>query len=209
MEAHNALAARGGKGAAMATTTISGTNKLAERIIAEAEAEAALALERAEEEARGIRLESERTITDQRAQLSTRRDAAAKAVRDGYKTRASLDAQKSALAKKRAVIDRAFEEAYQALLKLGAEERERLCERMLRAEAEGGELVLPAKADRAGVQRAIKNVGRGLRLSSEDAQIDGGFVLVGEGYEKDCSFRSLTGVLRDGEETNAARKLFD
>lgn len=193
----------------MATTTISGTNKLAERIIAEAEAEAALALERAEEEARGIRLESERTITDQRAQLSTRRDAAAKAVRDGYKTRASLDAQKSALAKKRAVIDRAFEEAYQALLKLGAEERERLCERMLRAEAEGGELVLPAKADRAGVQRAIKNVGRGLRLSSEDAQIDGGFVLVGEGYEKDCSFRSLTGVLRDGEETNAARKLFD
>ena len=38
----------------MATTTISGTNKLAERILAEAEAEASTALERAAEETRAI-----------------------------------------------------------------------------------------------------------------------------------------------------------
>ncbi len=193
----------------MATTTISGTNKLAERILAEAEAEASMALERAAEETRAIGAESDRAIADKRALLAARREAAAKAVRDGYKTRASLDAQKSALSKKRAVIDKAFEEAYQALLKLDAEERARLCERMLRAEAEGGELVKPAKADRAGVERAVASVGKGLRLSEEDAPIDGGFLLIGEGYEKDCSFRSLTGVLRDSEETNAAKMLFD
>ena len=193
----------------MATTTISGTNKLAERIVSEAEAEAKRTLERAEEEVRAVEAECERAAAEKRAVSETRRDAAAKAVRDGFVTRANLDAKKSALKKKRAVIDAAFEEAYQALLKLNAEERARLCEQMLRAEAEGGEQVRPAKADRMGVQHAVKNVDRGLRLSDEDAPVDGGFVLVGEGYEKDCSFRSLMGMLRANEETNAAKRLFD
>lgn len=193
----------------MATTTISGTNKLAERIVSEAEADARLTLERTEEEVRAIEAECARAVAEKRAASETRRDAAAKAVRDGFVTRANLDAKKSALKKKRAVIDAAFEKAYEALLKLGAEERARLCEQMLRAEAEGGEQVLPAKSDREGMRQAVKNVGKGLRLSEEDAPVGGGFVLVGEGYEKDCSFHSLLGMLRANEETNAAKRLFD
>ena len=193
----------------MATTTISGTNKLAERIVSEAEAEAKRTLERAEEEVRAIEVECARAAAEKRAVLEAKRVSAEQAVRDGFCTRANLDAQKSALKKKRAVIDKAFEEAYHALLKLGAGERARLCEQMLRAEAEGGEQVMPAKADRAGVESAVKSVGKGLRLSKEDASIDGGFLLLGDGYEKDCSFRSLMGVLRANEETNAAKRLFD
>jgi hypothetical protein len=48
-----------------------------------------------------------------------------------------------------------------------------------------------------------------LSLSDKDAAIDGGFVLLGEGYEKDCSFRSLLSVVRGEEETAVYQLLFD
>ena len=44
--------------------------------------------------------------------------------------------------------------------------------------------------------------------SDTDAAIDGGFLLVGRSYEKDCSFRAILGMLRDSEETNVAGLLF-
>ena len=48
-----------------------------------------------------------------------------------------------------------------------------------------------------------------LTLSMDDAAIDGGFVLQGEGYEKDCSFRSLLDTVREAEETAVYQLLFD
>lgn len=48
-----------------------------------------------------------------------------------------------------------------------------------------------------------------LTLSDQDAPFDGGFLLVGRGYEKDCSFRAVLSALRDAEETAVANLLFD
>mgnify|MGYP003593416828 CR=1 FL=1 len=49
---------------------------------------------------------------------------------------------------------------------------------------------------------------KNLTISANDAKIDGGFVLVGEGYEKDCSFRSLLSEVRESEETAVYQLLF-
>lgn len=194
----------------MATISISGTNKLAERIVGEAEADAKETRDAAEAAIRSIRAESEKAVSGKKKDLESKREAEKKSLLDGFKTRTELDGRKNVLSKKRAVIDDVFARAYQAVLALDETSRTKICETMLREEAEGGETVLPAKADRKGIASVLGGMGaRKLTLSDKDAQIEGGFVLVSESYEKDCSFRSLMNAVRSDEETNVAKMLFD
>jgi V/A-type H+-transporting ATPase subunit E len=194
----------------MATISISGTNKLAERIVGEAEADAKKVLSEAEAGVRSIREESDKALGELRKSLAAKREAATKSLLDGFVTRTALDGRKSALAKKRAVIDKAFSQAYCAVLALDEDARTQICAKLLLVEAEGGETVVPAKADRKGIQKTIgdmKDVS--LKLSERNADIEGGFLLVSGSYEKDCSFASLMNEIRGGEETHIAKMLFD
>ena len=194
----------------MATVTISGTNKLAERIVADAEEEARAVLEQAQRVANDIHAEREKAVFARRAELKNQREAAATSLIGGYRTRALLDAKKDALAKKRVVIDTAFTRAYDAVLSLNSDSRREICARMMRDYAEGGETVLPAEADRAALEAIVSAMPeKKLTLSKEHAAIDGGFILLGDGYEKDCSFRSLLDTVRDAEETAVYQLLFD
>mgnify|MGYP001451635007 CR=1 FL=1 len=194
----------------MATISISGTNKLAERIVGEAEADAKKTREAAEATIRSIRAESEKAVSGKRNDLESKRKTEKESLLDGFKTRTELDGRKNALSKKRAVIDDVFSRAYQAVLALDGPSRTKICEGMLQREVEGGETVLPAKADRKGIADVLAGMSeRKLTLSDKDAEIEGGFLLVSESYEKDCSFRSLMNAVRTDEETNVARMLFD
>ena len=194
----------------MATISISGTNKLAERIVAEAEAEAQKTIEESGAAIQALRAESDKVVSQKRAELIAKREAEQASILSGYQTRAALDGRKSALSKKRAVIDLAFSGAYQALLALSADQRKQICERMLRAEAEGGETVVPAAKDRAVIESILASMPeKKLTLSSENVSFDGGFLLLAKGYEKDCSFGSLLNLVRGEEETNVYKLLFD
>ena len=194
----------------MATTTISGTNKLAERIVLDAQEDARSAIAQAEAVAQGIRRESDKAVSSRKAELLSQQDSAVKSLIGGYQTRASLDAKKDALRKKRAVIDAAFSRAYDAMLSLDAETRKSICKNMLSAQAEGGETVLPAAADRAALVALIAAMPeKKLTIASETAKIDGGFILLGAGYEKDCSFQSLLDTVRGEQETAVYQLLFN
>ena len=194
----------------MATVTISGTNKLAERIVTDAQEEARTVLEQAQEVVLGIQKESKKAISTRRAELSSQRISAVKSLIGGYQTRASLDAKKGALRKKRAVIDAAFTRAYDAMLSLGFEQRKSICASMLASQTEGGEMVLPAERDREALAALVLTMPeKKLTLANGCAAIDGGFILLGDGYEKDCSFRSLLATVRDAEETAVYQLLFD
>lgn len=194
----------------MSTLSISGTNKLAERIISDAEAEAQKTLAEASAAAEQIRAENERAVKTLRASYALKRESAVKSRTAGFLTRAALDGRKSALSKKRAIIDEAFQSAYLALLRLDETQRAHICEQLLRSEAEGGETVVPAKADRKGIERVLAGMKeKNLTLSSQDATIEGGFLLLSKSYEKDCSFGSLMNETRQNEETSVAKMLFD
>ena len=194
----------------MSTLSISGTNKLAERIVGDAEAEAQKTLAEANAAAEQIRAENERAVKTLRASYALKRESAVKSRTAGFLTRAALDGRKSALSKKRVIIDEAFQNAYQALLRLDETKRTLICEQLLRAEAEGGETVVPAKADRKGIERVLVGMkDKSLTLSSQDAPIEGGFLLLSKSYEKDCSFRSLMNETRQNAETSVAKMLFD
>lgn len=186
-----------------------GANKLAERILSDARADAERTLSEARASADALRRESEARLQALSADYAAKREAAANALVEGSRTRASLDARKAALAKKRAVIDEAFVRAYQDMCALDVTARGAICRRILEAEAEGGETVVPAAADRDTIAAILRELpDAGLQLSDTDAAIDGGFLLVGRSYEKDCSFRAILGMLRDSEETNVAGLLF-
>ena len=194
----------------MASVTISGTNKLAERIVTDAQDEARAVLAEAQTAAQGILRESEKAVSVRKAELNSQKNNAVTSLVSGYQTRAMLDAKKDALRKKRVVIDSAFTLAYEAMLSLDTEKRKSICKSMLLSQAEGGETVLPAKADRASLAAIIAAMPeKKLSLSKDDAAIDGGFILLGDGYEKDCSFRSLLDTVRDAEETAVYQLLFD
>ena len=194
----------------MATTSISGTNKLAERIINEAETDASAARAEAQASVDDILAASGKALFSRGAELKSQSEAAEKSLISGYRTRASLDGKKDTLRKKRVVIDTAFSRAYDAVLTLDALKRKQICARLLETEAEGQETVVPAPADRDSLKSLIAAMPqKRLSLSEDNAKIDGGFLLLGEGYEKDCSFRSLLGVIRDEEETAVYQLLFD
>ncbi len=194
----------------MATISISGTNKLAERIVGEAEAEAQKIFADAEAQARAITAQSEKVASLRRAEFSARREVEKNSLIGGYKTRAALDGRKGVLAKKRAVIDRVFSDAYAALLALDERQRRQICEKLLFAETEGGETIVPAAKDRSVIESLLSTMpDKHLSLSKENAAFDGGFLMVAKGYEKDCSFVSLLNDLRGAEETNVAKLLFD
>ena len=194
----------------MASVTISGTNKLAERIVLDAQDEARAVLAEAQTVADGIQREGGKVVSARRAELTNQKENAVKSLISGYQTRAMLDAKKDALRKKRAVIDSAFTRAYDAMLSLGFEQRKSICASMLASQAEGGEKVLPAERDREALAALVLAMPeKKLTLANGCAAIDGGFILLGDGYEKDCSFRSLLATVRDAEETAVYQLLFD
>ena len=194
----------------MASVTISGTNKLAERIVTDAQDEARAVLAEAQTATQGILRESEKAVSVRKAELNSQKNNAVTNLVSGYQTRAMLDAKKDALRKKRVVIDSAFTLAYEAMLSLDTEKRKSICKSMLLSQAEGGETVLPAAQDRVAVAALIAAMpDKKLTLASGTAAIDGGFILLGDGYEKDCSFRSLLSTIRDAEETAVYQLLFD
>lgn len=187
-----------------------GVNKLAERILADARENAEAVACASEKELAAVRAESEANGQATRKDCAKKREAAVQAVLDGNRTRAAIDGKKQALAKKRIVIDEAFDKAYRAMLALAPEKRGALCAAMLKSEAEGGETVIPATADRTQITEIVRTMEAAkLTLSVKDASIDGGFILTGAGYEKDCSFRAMMDELRMREETNVAKMLFD
>ena len=194
----------------MTTDERTGTNKLVERILADARADAERTSEEAAGSVRQIAAEGEKLRAEKAEMFAKKRDAAVAAVLDGCRTRASLDGRKAALTKKRAVIDAAFTRAYEKVLAMDDAARKDVCRRLLAGESEDGEAVVPAARDRAALAALLsEGCGAKVTLSTEDAPIEGGFLLKGDGYEKDCSLSSLMRELRDDEETAVAKRLFD
>ncbi|MEZ4509631.1 MAG: hypothetical protein R2912_11675 [Eubacteriales bacterium] len=83
----------------MSTVTISGTNKLAERILTDAQEEARAILAEAESAAAFIRHEGEKAVSAREAELNIQKQSAVKSLISGYQTRATLDGKKTRCAK--------------------------------------------------------------------------------------------------------------
>ena len=183
-------------------------DKLIGRILGEAEADASAARDKAAESCRAVEADCQKKIAERADLAAAARDAAVKGVLDGARTRAELDGRKETLGVRRRILDEAFAAAAKELNALTGPRREAILLALLRKEAAAGDAVLPAKGDRAIIQKLLPQVPLALTLDEKDAPSEGGFLLRGGSYEKDCSLDALMAELRLAEETNAARILF-
>lgn len=181
---------------------------LIDRILADAQAAADKILADAEASASGIRESRDAEIAKKAEQTERERRQQISVILNGCRTRAELDGRKETLRAKRALLDRVFSEAYANMLALPSEKRIALFRSILQREAKENDVVAPAEADRDAVAKAISALPFTVTLSEKNADTDAGFILYGDGYEKDCSMKAILRELRDAEETNVAKILF-
>lgn len=181
---------------------------LIDRILADAKEAADKVLADAEASISGIRESRDAEIAKKAEQVEKERQQQIGVILNGCRTRAELDGRKETLRAKRALLDSVFSEAYHRMLALSNEKREALFRSILEREAKANDTVAPAKVDRAVLGVAIKRLPFSVKLSEQDADAEAGFVLYGDGYEKDCSMKAILRELRDAEETNVAKILF-
>ena len=181
---------------------------LIDRILADAREAADKVLADAEVSAGGIRESRDAEIAKKAEQTERERKQQISVILNGCRTRAELDGRKETLRAKRTLLDGVFTETYNRMLAMSNEKREALFRSILQREAKENDTVAPAKTDRGVLKATIARLPFAVKLSEKDADIEAGFVLYGDGYEKDCSMKAILRELRDAEETNVARILF-
>ncbi|MDO5112577.1 MAG: V-type ATP synthase subunit E family protein, partial [Clostridia bacterium] len=132
------------------------------------------------------------------------------------RTNAELDSRKYALKAKRDVVESAFTAAYDGLCALQGQERDSLLKAMAVREALGGETVAAAPGDVDAMKRLLGEINAELakahkaelKMGNAAENIGGGFLLQGEGFEKNCSFEAMLRDAREAEESKVAQILF-
>ena len=194
----------------MEQNTNAGLLKLSQRILDEAGAEAEKILEDAKGRLKEQSALIEKQKSDIRAEFERKRTDAVAGILDGARTRATIDGSKNALRLRREKIDKAYERAFEAMRALPDADRAKVLKALLLRESEGGETVLPASQDRKILNEILSEIPeKRLTLSGEDAAFENGFMLRGDCFEKDCSFRALLGEIRAETETEVSKLLFD
>ena len=125
------------------------------------------------------------------------------------RTNAELQGHKDLLFRKRALIGKAYSEAYGRICALEGEKRDALLLKLLERECEGGETVRPSEKDRTAVEKLLRSCSKaGLSLGETDPAISDGFSIMGRNYYKDCSFAALLDEARALTESEVTEKLF-
>lgn len=181
--------------------------KLIASILEEAHKYAAAAEARANEEAAEIN----RRLDEERERLRAEFEDKARAVREEAlaraRTNAELAARKDLLARKRALIDETYTEAYRRLCAMEGAERDALIEKLLKRECEGGETVRPAPRDRAAIERLAASMD--ITVGEDDPDVADGFTVRGKNFFKCCSFGELMEEARAAFMNDTVKKLFD
>ena len=183
-------------------------DKLIEHILQDARDCAETILESAGRTCAQIFEERDKQIGEDRSLQLKKRETQVREILDGAETRARLDGRKEILAAKRELLDQAFDEAYRALCALDRDSLTALYSQVLKKEAEEGDAVLPAEVDRDAVTRAVSTLKTEHEIQKRNAPVERGFLLIGKGYEKDCSLKAILSEMRAREETKIAGLLF-
>ena len=181
---------------------MNGIEKITSRITAEAESAAAAVMAEAETQAAGIRAEYEKKAQEA---FDTRMAAGKQEIEQAaerVRRAARLDAKKSVLGLKQAMLLLAYDSAKEKIVNLPEEEYVAFLAQQAGAAALSGkeEIILNAEDRKrvgdkvvaaANAAAAERGIGGGLTLSSETREIAGGVILREGSVEVNCSVESL------------------
>ena len=195
-----------------------GIDRISQRIIEDAQAEAAGVIEDAQDRARSLK--DRRTIEVEKNNERLHRENSDKAQERKRRMLAvaQLEMRKDILTVKQELIDKAMEEARKAIIHMPREEYRDMIARMLIGSAEGDEEVVFSKADSERLDKGLieevntnlKEQGKkgNLKLSPDRGSFDGGFILRSGGMEINNTFESIIRMSRDELESQVAHILF-
>ena len=197
---------------------MTGLEKITDRILAEARAQADEIRGQAEGEAGAVLREAEESLLRLREEAKEREALVKKELEARARSSASLKKRQLILAAKQDMIREQLEKAHQSLLEMGAEEYFSFIEQMVRQSAlpKEGEIRfserdlkrLPDGFDKRLNQAAAER-GGSLKIGSEPAHVDGGFLLDYGGIEENCSFQALLTARRDECSDQIQKLLFE
>lgn len=198
---------------------MTGLEKITDRILAEARAQADEIREKAEEEAGAVLRETEERLSRLREEAKEREALVKKELETRARSSASLKKRQLILAAKQDMIREQIEKAHQTLLAMEPEEYFSLIEQMVRRFA------LPKEGEICFSQRDLKRLpdqfeklpgtgrpaerGGSLKIGREPASLDGGFLLDYDGIEENCSFQALLAAKRDECSDQIQKLLFE
>lgn len=199
---------------------MNGIEKILDKLQSESQAEVDAILEKARAEAEAITARYARQAEQEKAAAEEKGKKAASERQDRLIRAAEMESKKTILAAKQSVLDKAFALAKENLLSMPEEDYVKLLASMAATSAGSGSesIVLNAK-DRASLGEKITAEANRLRtqagrtarlsLSSETAEIEGGFLLRDQTSEVNCSFETLLRLGREELAGQAASLLFD
>jgi len=193
--------------------------KIVEKIITDAKAEAERILEEARREAERIREQAKQEALAAQQTILREAEAEAQRRRRMHLSLAQLEARNRILAARRQALDGVFAEAAKRLAQLKDQEYLNFLRRLLVQAAETGEEeILLSPKDRARLNaNFLESVNAelckadkkgALRLAQENRELSGGFVLRGRGYEVNVSFSVLIRQAKEKLESEVASILF-
>lgn len=187
-----------------------GKQEIIQRIISDAETAAAEIISEAEKKAAEICDDAQKSAERRKKGTQAEIDDKVKSICDGKSATARLDGAKALLAEKRRVIDETYNRALDKLNALPREDALRLAERLLSEYSEqGDEIVFAANYKYAQQVAKLSVVGeRKLKISSETANVDGGFILCGKTADKDVSYGALIAADREEFQAGLAAEIF-
>ncbi|MEX1376940.1 MAG: V-type ATP synthase subunit E family protein [Eubacteriales bacterium] len=133
------------------------------------------------------------------------------------KTIMDVEIRRNHLMVKRDMVDKAFEEAFDALCKLSDRDYHDVVKNMMLESVETGSEKVLAGADAKIDQKLIDEVNKELKakgkegsltLSKDKGDFTGGFVLMNKGIETNCTFKMLINQIKPKIESEVANILF-
>lgn len=188
----------------------SGAEKLIASILEEAHAQASAIEWKSTEAISEIKKRLEEGKEALREEFTQRAAAEKEMKLATARTNAELAGRKELLARKRGLIESAYEKAFAVISGEKGPRREALLKKLIEAECEGGEKLHPAGRDRELIAKLLPDFAeKGLTLGENDESIDSGFTLEGSNYFKDCSFAALMEEVKSATETEVTKALFE
>lgn len=184
---------------------------IVERIIADAQAEAAAALADAEARAEAILEEAKRSSAEFAAAEKKRAATAAAETVARSRTVAELDAGKIMLGAKSSLIDEVFASALKMAGELDAATCKKIVLGMLDFAKDGDEITVSARESKIVTKKLVDEVAKkkGIKLTLAGiGDFDGGLIIAKDGEEKNFTYKVEFELLRDELEAAVAKKLF-
>lgn len=197
---------------------MNGIDRISQRILDDAEAEALRIIEEAENRARSLKDERAAEAEKANSKLYKEYEDRARERKRRMLAAAELEMRKELLSVKQNMIDKAMEAVQQAIMDMPKDEYRRIIVDMIVESAEGDEEVFFSAADGQRLDKSVideanqrlKEASRDgkLILSPEKGSFETGFILKSGGVEINNSFGSIIRMNRDQVESPLAEILF-